>query len=178
MLVFLNSLSDDKLKPLTPYDITADSYDILYSKEQWDKYSITLSRVGLRPDDRVLDAGCGTCLLYEYLVSKRKRFQYYVGLDISASMLNKCLEKQVSLDPRVDLVLGDIEKPPFRTGIFTKIFAFTVLDLIIDYDKVLKEFHRLVSNGIIVYTLLKHRNCKPGIEGISDVKDCIYLLIV
>ncbi len=176
MLVFLNSLNENRLKPLTPYDITADSYDTLYSKEQWSKYSIALSRLELECSDRILDAGCGTCLFYEYLVSKGKEFQYYVGLDISAGMLDKCLEKQVFVDPRVDLVLGDIEEPPFRTSIFTKVFAFTVLDLV-DYDRALEKFRGLLGHGIIVYTLLKHRGCEPGIEGDLDVKDCIYLLI-
>ena len=171
----MNSLNENRLKPLTPYDITADSYDILYSKEQWDKYSIALSRLELKRRDRILDAGCGTCLFYEYLVSKGKEFKYYVGLDISAGMLDKCLEKQVFVDPKVDLVLGDIGEPPFRTSIFTKIFAFTVLDLI-NNDKVLERLRRLLDHGIIVYTLLKHRGCEPGIEGDLDVKDCIYLL--
>ncbi len=178
MQAFLNSLNENRLRPLTPYDITADSYDTLYSKEQWSKYSIALSRIKLEHNDRILDAGCGTCLLYEYLASEREKFQYYVGLDISASMLDKCLEKQVFVDPRVDLVLGDIRELPFRKSIFTKVFVFTVLDLIVDYDEVLEKFHRLVGHGIIVYTLLKHRGCKPGIEKGLDIKDCIYLLIV
>ncbi len=169
---------NNRSKPLTPYDITADSYDVLYSKEQWNKYYIALSKIKIEADDRILDAGCGTCLFYEYLVSIKVGFQYYVGIDISNGMLDKCLEKQVFIDPKADLILGDIENPPFRTSIFTKVFAFTVFDLV-DRDKVLEEIRRLLGdNGIIVYTLLKHRGCEPGIEGKIDVKDCIYMLVI
>ncbi len=178
MQVSLNSSNENsELTLLSPYDITANSYDTLYSEEQQAKYSIVLYKINIELNDRVLDAGCGTCLLYEYLISKNMSFQYYVGLDISRGMLEKCLDKRVFTDPRVDIVLGNIEETPFRINSFTKVFAFTVLDLV-DKEKALSELKSLVKQGIIVYTLLKSRGCKPGIEGESSVKDCIYLLIV
>nr|MEB3844198.1 hypothetical protein [Desulfurococcales archaeon] len=47
------------------YEATAQGYDELYRAEQYEKYFAALRRVP--PSGRVLDAGCGTGLLIEFL---------------------------------------------------------------------------------------------------------------
>ena len=172
---FSNSLRNgDGMSESNPYDVTADSYDQLYYEEQLAKYRVALSKIRLEENDRILDAGCGTCLLYEYLINERSSFNYYVGLDLSKGMIEKCLEKKTHIDARVDLVLGDIRRPPLREHVFTKIFVFTVLD-IVGVERGLESLLNLLGRGIIVYTLLKHKGCKPGIEEGVEVKDCVYM---
>lgn len=174
MLVYLNSLA--KLNVRVKYDTTAKSYDELYRDEQYSKYEVIVKK-GLYPtsNDRVLDAGCGTCLFYEYLNEMELIPQYYVGLDVSTGMLNLCLDKNVISNPKVDLIQADIEYIPFREKSFNKIYAITVLDLIEDKKNTLISIEKLLKDdGVLVYTLLKQRKCVPGIEP-SNVKDCIYV---
>lgn len=161
----------------TPYDITASSYDKLYRMEQYSKYAVIL-RNNLQPsrDDRVLDAGCGTCLLYEYLVEHSVLPKHYVGVDISEGMLDICINKKLIANPGVDLVQADIVHPPFREECFEKIYTITVLDLLDGVKNTIEKLLRLlVVNGLLVYTLLKRRGCRPGIES-ENVKDCIHVV--
>ncbi len=178
MLVYLNSSVNVRVK----YDSTADSYDELYRDEQYAKYHvIELSRLLPSRGDRVLDAGCGTCLFYEYLAKGKVQGDYvYVGIDISSNMLLKCISKKLFLSPRVDLVQADVLSIPFRPNSFNKVYLITVLDLL---DKSINEVIDIVKqvireNSLIVYTLLKKRKCAEGIEGSLDVKDCIYYIKV
>ncbi len=174
MLAYLNSSA--KVSVRAKYDVTAKSYDELYRDEQYSKYEVIVKK-GLYPtnNDRVLDAGCGTCLLYEYFNEMGLIPQYYVGLDVSIGMLNLCLDKNVIPNPKVDLIQADIEYIPFREESFNKIYVITVLDLIENKENTLMNLENLLKdNGILVHTLLKQRNCLPGIEP-DNVKDCIYV---
>ncbi len=162
------------------YDSTANSYDELYRDEQYAKYHvIELGKLLPGEGDKVLDAGCGTCLFYEYLTEGRIQGNYiYVGIDISSNMLLKCISKKLFLSPRVDLVQADILSIPFRQNSFNKVYLITVLDLL---DKSINEVIDIVKqvvkeNSLIVYTLLKKRKCVKGIEGSLNVKDCIYYI--
>jgi len=168
--------SSTKLNVRVKYDATAKSYDELYRDEQYGKYEVIVEK-GLYPtnNDRVLDAGCGTCLLYEYLNEMGLIPQYYVGLDVSTGMLDLCLDKNVIPNPKVDLIQADIEYTPFREESFNKIYVITVLDLIENKKNTLMSLEKLLKDdGVLVYTLLKQRKCLPGIES-SNVKDCIYV---
>ncbi len=178
MLAYLNSSVDVKVK----YDSTADSYDELYRDEQYAKYNvIELNELMPSKGDRVLDAGCGTCLFYEYLAEDRVQGDYvYVGVDISINMLLKCINKDLYISPKVDLVQADILNIPFRANSFNKIYLITVLDLL---DRSVSEVIDMVKqvakkNSLIVYTLLKKKGCTEGIEGSLNVKDCIYYVRV
>lgn len=160
-----------------PYDVTANSYDELYRMEQYSKYAVILKN-NLQPksDDRVLDAGCGTCLLYEYLLKHNVSLKHYVGVDLSDGMLSICTAKELVVSPRVDLIQADIAYLPFREKCFEKIYTITVLDLVDNMRNIVEELLKLLTvNGLLVYTLLKHKGCKPGIED-TDVKDCIYVI--
>jgi len=131
------------------YDAISSIYDRLYGIEQLKKYSVCLQFTG-GVGGLVLDAGCGTGLLYEYL-RKCRSFEY-VGLDSSLGML---LEARGKADERSHLVLGFVEFMPFRSHVFSTVFCFTVLHEA-SLESSLEEIARvLMSKGSLVVSMLK-----------------------
>ena len=103
------------------YDLLSLSYDELYGGEQIGKYHAALRSLDLQKCGRILDLGCGTGLLYDYLLGLGWTGEY-VGLDLSAGML----EKAKMRGPQ-HLIQADAHKLPFRDKVFTYVFSFTVI---------------------------------------------------
>lgn len=74
-------------------------------------------------DGRVLDLGCGTGLLVEYLAESGSEICHIVGLDLSQDMLRHAAARGIAT------VQGDASALPFADGSFDVVFAFTVLEL-------------------------------------------------
>ena len=148
---------------MTKYNATAPSYDELYAVEQREKYRAlesTLSRI--RGKDLVLDAGCGTGLLIEYLESLGLTPGYYVGIDISWGMLMRARVRLSSLGVPGDLVQGDIEYMPLRDRCFHHALSITVLDNLYDASKALREIERVTRRGgVITVSRLKRGQRLP-----------------
>ncbi|MEM4500239.1 MAG: class I SAM-dependent methyltransferase [Candidatus Woesearchaeota archaeon] len=70
------------------YNEIAEGYDELYREEQFRKYSLVSNFFG----ERILDIGCGTGLLLQYLLSL-KNISVYVGIDISKNLINIARKK-------------------------------------------------------------------------------------
>ena len=98
------------------YDTISRGYNELYSEEQVRKYEVGLSL--LPPRGKVLDAGCGTGLLMQFVKG------YYLGIDISKGMIS--VAKRGSKGMAADLILGDIELLPLRSNSFETCYSFTV----------------------------------------------------
>lgn len=114
------------------YDQTSGHYDKRYREIQFDKYRMALSFLdGIYGE--VLDVGCGTGLLGEFL-----DMQIW-GIDISKGMLDNS-------KGRVRYVLGDARKLPFEDSHFDFVFSFTVLQNIPDYEIALKEIGRVLKD--------------------------------
>ncbi|MEM4827645.1 MAG: hypothetical protein QXK07_06365, partial [Desulfurococcaceae archaeon] len=61
-------------------------YDELYKDEQFEKYNCLVQLVG-EPRGDLLDAGCGTGLLYSYIRIMGYRIDRYICLDPDEEML-------------------------------------------------------------------------------------------
>ncbi len=68
------------------YNATAEGYNELHGQEQEAKYRVALQNLTLRPEDSVLDVGCGSGLLFPYVVDKAGMV---VGVDLSGELLKK-----------------------------------------------------------------------------------------
>ena len=81
---------DKKERIIRAYNSTSPIYDQRYSTIQFDKYGYIL-RNCLLNGKILLDAGCGTGLLYEFIVNSMNQGLInnltYVGIDISRNML-------------------------------------------------------------------------------------------
>ncbi|MDM7274975.1 MAG: class I SAM-dependent methyltransferase [Thermoprotei archaeon] len=136
------------------YERTCESYDELYRGEQYEKYFIALKAV--KPRGIVLDAGCGTALLAEFLKAwgVLDGLDLYVCLDYSGCMLEIAEWKLRNIcGGNCITILGDVENLPFKKGVFDVTYAFTVIDLLDDPLRGLEEMLRVTRGEVVVSTL-------------------------
>lgn len=130
------------------FDVPAEGYDELYGEEQTRKYAIAFSVLTL--DFRnVLDFGCGTGLLIDYLEHIGFRGEY-IGLDKDLERIKYAKKKRFG-----DYVVGDAHHLPFRDKCIDVTVSFTVIHLL-ELNKAVQEIVR-VSRSFTVITLLKKR---------------------
>ncbi len=137
------------------YDKMSDVYDELYGEEQWRKY-VALKDVISRIKGRVVDLGCGTLLLLEFMsvIGIEKRTSMYIGVDISTGMLKKALEKAREHSSLVDLIRGDARAPCFREGSIDYIVSITALkeDELLE-NNLLENYKRIAREGVLISVL-------------------------
>lgn len=135
------------------YDITASIYDDRYSEEQCSKIEAALANVGINQNDVVLDAGCGTGILFNYIANRANKA---VGVDFSRTSLSEA-EKRIQAYRNVSLILADVENLPFCSS-FTVVFAMTVLQNVPNPERMLRELGRVGTD-----------NCKIAISGLKRI---------
>ncbi len=124
---------DKKKEIISKYNSTATFYDKRYRKIQEEKFRIMLNDFQLEKNKRILDAGCGSGLLLEFIVKIFKinqiKFLNYIGIEISLNMLKSFADKCRNLNNNlnVNLILSDIEHLPFRNNKIDSIFSITSL---------------------------------------------------
>lgn len=137
------------------YNRDAPDYDARFSPLQRPKYEIMLGphgeRVaGLRP---LLDLGCGTGLLLDFLRRGGQDTSRLVGVDLSEGML-ACAQAR-----GMRVVQADAAHLPFETDAFEAVVSFTVLRLFSDDERpALREIARVLRpGGLLVLTLLSRQ---------------------
>ena len=151
-----------KLLMRTRYNATAPGYDELYREEQYEKYRATLDI--LKGRETLCDIGCGTLLLAEFLSEQgiAGSLKYYVGLDLSPGMLEIALEKLRKgplreLSHIVDVVEADAEHLPLRDRSCSLSVSYTVVDLVEDPGKMLREASRIAPKAVVTSLKKAHR---------------------
>ena len=135
-----------KLSAMKHYDAVAKIYDLQYGQEQMMKMKFALKNLHLKPKSLVLDVGCGTGLLFDYLSSK---VGFLVGIDISKNILREAKRKLDSKN-NVFLIQADADYLPFRNGIFDVVFAITLLQNMPSPSITLKEMRRVARSGALI----------------------------
>jgi ArsR family transcriptional regulator len=134
------------------YDETSRSYDELYGEEQGAKFTRTLKYITVSTDNIVLDAGCGSGLLFSLVAPRVKSI---VGVDTSRGLL-LFAKKKLKVYKNAHLVRADIDHMPFRKGVFDTVFAFTVLQNMPKPVEALKSLRQVaIHDALIVVTGLK-----------------------
>lgn len=122
--------NDKKKSMIEKYNSSSYFYDKRYRAIQEKKYEIVLNKYILNGNS-ILDVGCGTGLLFEYIInlrSEQKVTRYkYVAVDISWNMLSEFKSKLASPMDNINvvLILADIENLPFRDNSFCSLFSIT-----------------------------------------------------
>lgn len=143
---------EKKREVMERYDLTAHMYDMRYAEEQEAKFGAALRSLKAKKCGKVLDAGCGTGLLFRHVASKA---EMVVGLEISKQTLLKAKERAQSFQ-NVHLVMADADFMPFRDCAFSIAFAFTLIQNMPDPAKTLKEIRRVTEDSAqIIVTGLK-----------------------
>ena len=112
-----------KRRVMRRYDQSAKVYDAQYCEEQDAKISTAMGNLTLSRDCIVLDAGCGTGLLFERVAEE---IGFTVGIDLSRGLLKEA-KKKAKLSENVALVLADADNMPFVNHAFDVVFAITLL---------------------------------------------------
>ena len=135
------------------YDNTAPSYDRLYGEEQKAKYTTVLNMV--EPvEGPILDAGCGTGLLFTELKDAE-----IVGVDISMGMLREAARKTRG-KKHIHLVRCDIEELPLRSETFTACLSFTVAQNLPRAWKAFSELLRVAEPGGTIAVTFRENGVK------------------
>ena len=107
---------------------------------QWEKYT-TMIDTPLK--GRILDLGCGTGLLQEFLQKK------IYGVDISFQMLKRAKTKEV-------VVQADMDFLPFFDSVFDAVLSFTSLQCLPSLDYIFGEVRRVLKKGNpFIFTILR-----------------------
>ena len=153
------------------YDTLSSCYDELYGEEQLDKYGWVVRAAGPRLGI-LLDAGCGTALLLDYLRRENLEYTFYVGVDISIGMLKKAKTRKDCLS---DLVQADIHKLPFREKSYDTTISVTVIHHL-EHTKALSELRRVTRSMLIVTLHRSLDNRRIEGEEIELPRESIYVI--
>jgi len=101
-----------------------------------------------KPEERLLDAGCGTGIFTSLYSAAGSRI---TGLDLSLPMLNYCRGKL----PGAGLLQGNMLTLPFKNESFDTVISVTALEFIEDAVSAVDELFRVTRPGgrILVATL-------------------------
>jgi ubiquinone/menaquinone biosynthesis C-methylase UbiE len=111
-----------KRELMVKYNETAESYNRLYKDEQTAKITTALKTIAIKNGSTVLDAGCGSGLLFPYLEQKTK---FIVGVDLSKQLLFQAKESVAA--SRCYLINADVDHIPLKENLFDYVFSFTLL---------------------------------------------------
>jgi len=143
-----------KREVMRHYDSSASIYDTQYTEEQNAKMETALNSTSLNKDSVVLDAGCGTGLLFKHI---EKSAKLIVNLDISLKILKKA-KKRVKQHPKVAVIRADADSTPFQNNVFDSTFAITLLQNMPNPLATLHEMKRVnKGHAIMVITGLKKK---------------------
>jgi ubiquinone/menaquinone biosynthesis C-methylase UbiE len=144
----------EKRGTMRHYDQQAAIYDVQYVGEQDAKIEEVLSSIELKPNEAVLDLGCGTGFLFQHI---NKRVELLVGLELSSEALREAKKRTKNMQ-NVVLVRADADNTPFPDSIFDEVFAITLLQNMPDPTKTITEMKRIGKpQAIFAVTGLKKK---------------------
>jgi ubiquinone/menaquinone biosynthesis C-methylase UbiE len=145
------------------YDTTATIYDKRYAEEQAAKVEAALKHVKIEDDWLILDVGCGTGILFDYVADEADGI---VGLDFSKKCLIQAKERiRIKSMRDVQLIQADADNMPFHNEIFNTVFAMTILQNTPSPNETLTEIKRVSGNdALFVITGLKKIFTKEHFE--------------
>ena len=124
---------------LSPYYDDVLDFATLFQDRYWKRW--LLDELGLREDWRVLDLGCGTCVLEEHICGIGCEV---VGIDLTEEMLRVGVEKRLTCTGL--LLVGDAEKMPVRQRAFDAVVSCYVAKYC-DLDIFVSEVRRSLKPG-------------------------------
>ncbi|MFI9803961.1 class I SAM-dependent methyltransferase [Streptomyces sp. NPDC052301] len=108
-------------------------------------YAAAVADVGLRPGDRVLDAGCGTGRALPPLRAAVGPSGVVLGADLTPAMLQAAARAGRDRDGR--LLLADVARLPLRSESLDAVFAAGLIAHLPDPEDNLRELARVVRPG-------------------------------
>ncbi|MFG2500568.1 class I SAM-dependent methyltransferase [Streptomyces sp. NPDC048441] len=108
-------------------------------------YQAAASELGLRPGDRVLDAGCGTGRALPALRGAVGPSGAVLGIDLTPAMLEAAT--RAGRDREGQLLLADVTQLPLRDASLDAVFGAGLISHLPDPAENLRELRRVVRPG-------------------------------
>lgn len=104
-----------------------------------------LEKLGVQPDEHVLDVGCGTGNLTLSILNRLSLKGKVTAIDPSTVMIDKARSK--TDDTRVKWLTGAVETLDFDTGTFDRIICYSVWPHLTDKELVANLFLKWLKSG-------------------------------
>jgi ubiquinone/menaquinone biosynthesis C-methylase UbiE len=113
----------------------------------------------LRPDENVLDVGCGAGWLSR-LIAERVTEGRVVGMDLSDEMIRRARSVSVGLG-RVIFVVGGVDEIPWEDNFFTRVISVESAYYWPDPARGLREIFRVLRPGGSTWVLINYYRDNP-----------------
>jgi len=122
-------LEQEKQTVKEVYNVIAEEYDLRFSAEtpsdkRFNEMEMNFILSKLKPEDEVLDLGCGTG---RFTVPMAERVQRVTGLDLCPAMIEKAREKTSQRGLRVEFKEGDMTNLQFADKSFDVVTSMVAL---------------------------------------------------
>ncbi len=118
-----------------------------------------LALMDIRPDDNVLDIGCGAGWLAR-LISPQVTEGRLVGMDISDEMVRHARRNCVALENAV-FIVGGVEEIPWEANFFIKVISVESSYYWPDPAKGIREIFRVLREGGSAWILINYYRDNP-----------------
>jgi phosphatidylethanolamine/phosphatidyl-N-methylethanolamine N-methyltransferase len=126
------------------YEKLANVYDLIFGPTLHPGRVTALERMGIKPDDRILEVGVGTGIN----TSMYPRNCHVTGVDLSSSMLEKARERVAREGLRnVRLLEMDAQNLTFADDSFDIVYAPYLVSVVPDPVQVAREMRRVCKPG-------------------------------
>jgi phosphatidylethanolamine/phosphatidyl-N-methylethanolamine N-methyltransferase len=140
------------------YEKLSKVYDLIYGPTLHPGRVTALERMGIQPDDRILEVGVGTGIN----TSMYPRNCHITGVDLSSSMLEKARERVAREGLRnVRLLEMDAQNLTFADGSFDIVYAPYLVSVVPDPVQVAREMRRVCKPGGKIIILNHFRSANP-----------------
>jgi phosphatidylethanolamine/phosphatidyl-N-methylethanolamine N-methyltransferase len=140
------------------YEKLAKVYDLVFGPTLHPGRVTALERMGIRPDDRILEVGVGTGIN----TSMYPRNCHVTGVDLSSSMLEKARERVAREGLRnVRLLEMDAQNLTFADASFDIVYAPYLVSVVPDPVQVAREMRRVCRPGGKIIILNHFRSANP-----------------
>ncbi|MFF4395200.1 class I SAM-dependent methyltransferase [Streptomyces sp. NPDC001480] len=140
-------MSDDHTHVQEFFTARADDWDSKFP-EDGPVFAAAVADLGLRPGDRVLDAGCGTGRALPPLRAAVGPSGAVIGVDLTPAMLRAAV--RAGRDRHGRLLLADVAALPLRSGAFDAVFGAGLIAHLPHPSENLRELARVVRPGGIL----------------------------
>ena len=132
------------------FDGIADKWDIWEDLDVVaEKLALGINELGVKPDEIVVDVGCGTGNLTQALLEKLSPRGRVVAIDISSEMVKKAREKVA--DARVEWHVVDAASIPIDDNSADRIMCFSVWPHFDDPGAATVELRRILRPGGVLH---------------------------